>query len=99
MDGVLQKNKKAFKGENIVICSKSESDLFYLHATKERRNPMLSNSERLIAKYLVNGCTYKETAKQLSISPSTVTNHANHIYKKLGIKNKTELACLFANSD
>lgn len=48
----------------------------------------------LIARLLGKGMSYKEVAKELGISPSTVTNQANRIYPRLGIKNKAELARL-----
>jgi DNA-binding CsgD family transcriptional regulator len=42
------------------------------------------------------GITYKEIAKKLGISSSTVTSHMNNIYKKLGLRNKAELSCEIA---
>ncbi|MBU1961933.1 MAG: helix-turn-helix transcriptional regulator [Gammaproteobacteria bacterium] len=49
-----------------------------------------------VAKLLGNGLSYKEIARIRSVSPSTVTNQANEIYKRLHIRNKAELAKLIS---
>jgi len=55
----------------------------------------LSASESKVAFLLSQGWSYKEVSKGLGISPSTVTNHVNHIYKKLKICSKSELRKIF----
>ncbi|MFB9888001.1 helix-turn-helix transcriptional regulator [Balneatrix alpica] len=55
----------------------------------------LTPGERQVAVELARGASYKEVAKTLQISPSTVSKHANHIYTKLQIKHKAELVRLF----
>jgi DNA-binding NarL/FixJ family response regulator len=47
----------------------------------------LSLREAEVAKFIVQGFVDKEIAKELYISPKTVRNHVNAIYKKLGILN------------
>ena len=51
----------------------------------------LSEREMRIADMYANGMTYKEIAEQISRSPSTVRNHVNSIYQKLGVSSKIEL--------
>ncbi len=67
-------------------------DLFYIEAFKRTLLDDLTHREKQIAQVLAKGCTYKEVAREMGLSPSTVTNHANSIYRKLGIKNKVELS-------
>ena len=55
----------------------------------------LTARERQIAECYAQGQTYKEAAKALNVSPSTVRNHITAIYRKLEIGNKVELIQLF----
>ena len=75
------------------------SDLIYLQV--QRQPPLLSlpPRQRRIAIELAQGKTYNQIAHNLGISRSTVTNHANAIYSKLGISNKVQLTLLcFGNT-
>lgn len=51
----------------------------------------LTEREQQIAQHYAQGKTYKEIARALHISPSTVRNHITRIYAKLEIGNKAEL--------
>ncbi|MDR2457620.1 MAG: helix-turn-helix transcriptional regulator [Clostridiales Family XIII bacterium] len=51
----------------------------------------LTKRERELADKLLNGKKIKDIAAALFISEDTVKKHSNHIYKKLNIKNKSEL--------
>ncbi len=51
----------------------------------------LSNREQEIVDLLAKGLTFKEAAKELMLSPSTVSNHLYRIYQKLNIGSKSEL--------
>lgn len=56
-------------------------------------NPMdlLSPRERDVVRAIASGLTLKSIGKRLSISPSTVANHAARIYAKLGIHSRDRL--------
>jgi len=56
----------------------------------------LSPREREIAMLYAKGQTSKEIADELCISPTTVRNHVATIYRKLEIRNKTELVNLMS---
>jgi DNA-binding CsgD family transcriptional regulator len=64
--------------------------------TAQRRNsgePLdLTPQERQIAGLLAAGRTTKETAAALFLSPKTVEYHLRHVYQKLGIGSRAELA-------
>lgn len=51
----------------------------------------LSGREEEIAKLLFDGLSDKEMASRLYITVNTVKTHLKNIYKKLGIKGRTEL--------
>ena len=50
----------------------------------------LTPHEIRILKLLVEGHSYKTAAKQLNVTPSTISFHLNNIYEKLQVHSKTE---------
>jgi len=54
------------------------------------QNINLTNKEVRILKLVASGSTNKEIATRLFISEKTVKNHLNHIYRKLGVKNRAQ---------
>lgn len=66
---------------------------YYVHAgaiLSPDKN-QLSEREFSVAERYAEGDTYKEVARKLHIAPSTVRNHLTAIYRKLEVKNKSEL--------
>jgi len=57
---------------------------------REKRYSMLSQRENQIIGYLGEGATYKDIAKKLFVTPSTVNFHLQNIYLKLNVKSKSE---------
>lgn len=68
-------------------------------APKEQhlKNYGLTPREKEIALILSKGITYKQIAEDLHISMPTVKTHASNIYKKCGVKNRSELTALLIN--
>lgn len=58
---------------------------------KVESRPIISEREIEIIELLGKGCSCKEVANQLCISPRTVENHKNNILQKLSLKNTIEL--------
>ena len=58
---------------------------------------LLTPREQQIVQLLVDGRTTRETAAALFLSPKTVEYHLRHVYTKLGITNRRELADLVAS--
>jgi two-component system response regulator DegU len=52
----------------------------------------LTKREKEIIKHVLMGKTYPEIGKDLGIKKGTVMNHMQHIFIKLGMSNKTEVA-------
>ncbi|GAB2453003.1 hypothetical protein GCM10027029_12430 [Conyzicola lurida] len=52
----------------------------------------LTNAEDRVARLVGNGMTNRATALQLTVSTHTVDTHMKHIYQKLGIHTRAELA-------
>jgi DNA-binding CsgD family transcriptional regulator len=56
----------------------------------------LTAQEARIARAVASGATNKEVAAELFLSPKTIEFHLSSIYRKLGIRSRTELAGLVA---
>jgi len=54
------------------------------------RTETLTFREMEIMDSLSQGLLYKEIANKLFISEGTVKQHVNHVYRKLGARNRTE---------
>jgi DNA-binding CsgD family transcriptional regulator len=52
----------------------------------------LTAQETQVARLVVEGDTNREAAAKLFISPATVEYHLRHIYQKLGVSSRTQLA-------
>src|SRR3989441_5097267 len=54
----------------------------------------LTTSERTVAQLVAEGLTNREVAERLFVSPHTVNSHLRHVFAKLGINSRVELARL-----
>lgn len=66
-------------------------DLYLLRMTMENPLDRLSPRQRDVAEMLAKGMRYKNIARDLDISPSTVTKHVNQIHLRLEIGGREEL--------
>lgn len=57
--------------------------------------PELTDQERRVLRLVAAGRTNAEVAERLSIAPSTVRKHLEHIYPKLGVTNRFAAAQTF----
>jgi DNA-binding CsgD family transcriptional regulator len=64
--------------------------------TARRRVPStvddLTPQERQIAQLLAGGRTTRQAAAALFLSPKTIEYHLRHVYTKLGVASRSELA-------
>lgn len=70
------------------------ADLFRLDVVVDNPLNTLSTRQLEIALLLGKGRRYKDIARQMGISPSTVTNHVNQIHARLQIAQREELVAL-----
>jgi non-specific serine/threonine protein kinase len=63
-----------------------------------RRMPTLSVRERQVHTLLARGDSNKEIAVALGLSPRTVSGHLTNIYRKLGVRGRTEAVARSGNS-
>jgi DNA-binding CsgD family transcriptional regulator len=81
----------AFKVERI-------GDLVVVRARKQSPADSLSPRQRSVAQLFAGGLTYKEVARRLAISPSTVRHHLRHVYETLGVHDKCRIASLLGTA-
>jgi DNA-binding CsgD family transcriptional regulator len=56
----------------------------------------LTDTERAVAELVAKGLTNRQVAAQMFLSPHTVSTHLRHVFNKLGIASRVELARLAA---
>ena len=56
----------------------------------------LTPQERMVAHLVAGGATNREVAAELFLSVKTIEYHLSRIYRKLGVRSRTELAALLA---
>jgi DNA-binding NarL/FixJ family response regulator len=61
-------------------------------APKGSDRDQLTAHELQVALVVANGATNREAAAALFLSPKTIEFHLAHIYRKLGVRTRTELA-------
>jgi DNA-binding CsgD family transcriptional regulator len=64
------------------------------NARSSSRWPELSESEMAVVELVARGGTNREVADQLYLSPHTINAHLRHVFTKLGIRSRIELARL-----
>lgn len=71
-----------------------DRDFAYVRIWERGALEGLTDREREIAEAIASGRSYKSVARDLDISPSTVSNHLQRIYTKLAVSSRDELASL-----
>jgi DNA-binding CsgD family transcriptional regulator len=64
-------------------------------AGRTARDDGLTPSEQRVAELVAAGKTNREVAAELVVSERTVETHLTHVYGKLGVRSRTELARVF----
>lgn len=58
----------------------------------------LTEREKEVLTFLVEGLEYKEIGLKMHVSPNTIRNHISNIYKKLHVTSKTQAIRVFLNN-
>lgn len=92
----LTRGKDRFVGNRLVAHFVPAQGLVMVTICERSRFDDLAPREMSVAQAYAKGRSYKEIAKDLQISPTTVRFHLRTIYEKLQIGNKAELASQLA---
>ena len=87
----LDTTKQAYEVDGLQIELIAFNDLIIVEIWPQGPLDSLSMREQEIVQTLAKGLTFKEAARELGLSPSTVSNHLYRIYQKLNIGSKSEL--------
>jgi DNA-binding CsgD family transcriptional regulator len=77
---------------NVILHSELLGDLFRLSIRESSAIDKLTLREQQVVEGVTQGLSFKQIAKKLELSPSTVSNHLYRIYQKLNINNRSQLA-------
>ena len=83
--------KNNYEVDGLQVALKPFNDLIIVEIWPQGPLDTLSMREQEIVQVLAKGLTFKEAARELELSPSTVSNHLYRIYQKLNIGSKSEL--------
>jgi DNA-binding CsgD family transcriptional regulator len=84
-------SEAVFAGDRIVARLTRLPERILVCARESRPVDALGRRERQVAELLSDGLALKAVAMKLSLSPSTVENHRDHIYRKLGVSSRPAL--------
>jgi len=90
----VPKDGTKFIENKLYINSEKLGDLYRITVRPTTALDELTQRELQVVSGVSQGMSFKQIAKKLSLSPSTVSNHLYRIYQKLHISNRTELADL-----
>ncbi len=80
--------------EWIVVKTAPLHDLLLLQVRPRIPVDSLTQREREIARHTAQGLSHKDIARLLDLSPATVRNHLSSACRRLGVRNKAQLAAL-----
>jgi DNA-binding CsgD family transcriptional regulator len=91
------KTNNHFVQGNLNFSLKKIGELFKISIRVINQLDTLTAREKEVIEGVCHGKTFKQIAKELTLSPSTVSNHLYRIYIKLGINTRSELIALVQN--
>lgn len=97
-NSLLKEERQSFEDGRMLFACKKVANLRFITATLTSGLHKLSVREKEVANFFGTGLTHAEIADELRISSSTVRRHIEAVYKKLEIRNKSDLSFLIHTS-
>ncbi len=85
-------NEARFAGSRIAAQITLRQHMPLIQLRSKRLADQLTGQQMKVANYAVDGLNFKEIARRMDLSPATVRTYLTNIYRKLGVKNKVQLA-------
>jgi DNA-binding CsgD family transcriptional regulator len=97
----LRAARDAFAAADLTLwAGRAADELAATGETARSRGPLaeepLTSQETRVALLVARGLTNKQVAAALFLSPKTVEHHLGHVFRKRGLRSRTELARAFA---
>jgi DNA-binding CsgD family transcriptional regulator/tetratricopeptide (TPR) repeat protein len=93
------RESRAALGQALGIFEHLGAPLWATKADRELSTPALrtpagglTETERRVAALIAQGCTNREVAAAMFVTQNTIQTHLRHIFQKLGVRSRTELA-------
>jgi DNA-binding CsgD family transcriptional regulator len=83
---------RQYHGARISVAAEAKRDMLFLLAREKHGGSALSPSQLAVARLVARGYTNKEAAAELGRSERTVRNQLHDVFRKLGLRNRVELA-------
>lgn len=83
-----------YVGRRVRVAFRRAGDLVQLSATERSAVDGLTARRRNVARFYGQGYSSKEIARLCELSPATVRNHIQTIFKELGIHTRAQLRAL-----
>lgn len=96
MDALRSDKAMRYNGALIEGTSRFSGDMLIVHLQAVSALATLTPREAVVAKLFGAGMPTKEIAQQMHISPNTVRNFVQRVYKKLDVNDKAALAVMLA---
>lgn len=98
-EAVSRGESQRIAGQRIIVKTAPLHDVLLLQARPRIAVDGLTQREREIARHTAEGLSHKDIARLLDLSPATVRNHLSSACRRLGVRNKAQLAALVQACD
>jgi DNA-binding CsgD family transcriptional regulator len=98
----LDRRRAMFSDRDVAMLAMLQPALqrIVLAQPRSSRPPCLSDAERRVLELVAEGGSNQEVATHLCVTVGTVRKHLEHVYRKLGVTNRTAaVAALTGQSD
>lgn len=95
---IIRKDNQFTEGE-LQFTQTRLGELYRISVRIKNQFDELTIREKQVVAGVCKGGTFKQIARELELSPSTISNHLYRIYMKLGIHTRSELILIASNCD
>jgi|GEM_PF-4195467 len=89
--GFRSNSFQKYIGKKVILSLQLQGNIMFMDIKTRDVGGSLTSAELRVVEKIVLCGNYKEAARQLEVSASTIRNQLHSIYKKLGIRGKSEL--------
>lgn len=99
IDSFRASRQQHYIGKHVMLNLHRQDRVMVIGIKPRSSGETLTPAELRVIEKIVQFGSYKETARQLDVSPATVRNQLHAIYRKLGIRDKSSLLKAFSHTE